>query len=237
MRNQMLYFFVLILTLSSCQKKDQLASSGTLSLSILHHVDGKSLSFDSVLFLNASGELYSVTRLEYYLSSFRLYHKGEVEYSADSVYYINARDSALTIVLSQVPVGHYDSMSFFIGLSPALNMHGQLHPTPANVAMQWPEVMGGGYHFLKFEGHWVDGVAQSGFAIHVGTDPFLIYAGCNSDMTIADGKTTASLRMNVNEWLRNPHQFSFKTDGVYTMDSGPLMDKIRKNGGDVFTLN
>ena len=227
---------VLVLLALGCKKDETPGPVNGLNLVIDYSVDGQPLLFDSLMYVSPAGETYQVTRLEYYLSGFRFYRGGEVAYSSDTVVYIDARKPEAMGLFKQVPVGHYDSLVFFLGVAPEWNHNGMLEPTAENVAMEWPEVMGGGYHFVKLEGHWDEGLTLRGFAIHLGTDPLLVRAGIWETIHIPHHDPELRLNMNINEWFRNPETYSFEQDGVYTRGNMMLMKKVLANASDVFTL-
>ena len=103
--------------------------------------------------------------------------------------------------------------------------------------MGWPDMMGGGYHFLKLEGHWMDTGGQLGYAMHIGKNGFLVKAGTKASLQVLGGKTiNRKLMMNINEWFAHPNTYNLATDGVYSMGNAPLMKKLSENGSDVLSF-
>jgi hypothetical protein len=104
--------------------------------------------------------------------------------------------------------------------------------------MEWPATMGGGYHFLKLEGHYRDNGSEVGYATHLGTNMMLVKCVIPAAvLDIRGGQTQqVKLTMNLNEWYQNPQTYSFKADGDYSMNDMALMAKLRNNARDVFTL-
>ncbi len=223
------------LALAGCKKdkKDPVK----LNLEIAYEVDGQPLYFDSLLYRNAAGEQYSVSTLRYYISNIRFYNRGTVVYAIDTVWYADAALTAAPMVLLNVAGTRFDSVACFIGIDPVRNVHGKLAPTMENTAMEWPDMMGGGYHFLKLEGHWVSATGISGYAMHIGTDPYLTAAGCRaSGAWPGNGQAKLQLVFNVAEWFRNPYTYSFASDGVYSMGNAALMQHLKENGADVIHI-
>jgi hypothetical protein len=237
---------LLSITLFACCKKPKSGpltnNSGSVVLKISHQDDGAQLIFDSLAFNNAAGNNYSITRLQYYLSSFKLYKGGRVCYSDQNVTYVDAREQSVTsLPLSSsagFETGTYDSLTFLIGVDPALNYSNTLPATLENLSMGWPDDMGGGYHFFKLEGHWRDNTTISGFAMHIGQNGYQVHVcvPCNFSVPTT-GDIAVNLTMNVNEWFKNPTTFSFIADGVFTMGDTVLMKKLSANGVDVFYSN
>ena len=102
--------------------------------------------------------------------------------------------------------------------------------------MEWPDGMGGGYHFLKFEGHFVDSGNTFGFAMHIGTNNYLVNGKLWARITLGDGVNTLNVGMNMNEWFKNPAVYDFNMDGNYSMSSMMAMEKLMMNGADVLKI-
>ncbi len=212
-------------------------SPGTLQITISHSVDGQQLIWDSIMYKNDAGNRYGISKLQYYISNVRLYNNMRVVHHYDSVYYIDAKYQYSSVVsISGVSAGAYDSVALTIGLLPFRNKSYSLPATIENTGMNWPDVMGGGYHFLKLEGHWLDTAIVNGFALHVGKSGFHCEAGFPCHLEVKSTQiTNLSIGMNINEWFRTPSIYNFSTDGVYSMGDELMMRKIITNGQDVFS--
>lgn len=215
---------------------------GNIIVTVYHQVDGAQLIADTAIYTNAAQNKYSVEKLEYYLSDFKIYRNSKLCYSGNEAILINAlsgSDISFDIILaSGLPAGTYDSVSFYIGLDSVLNIPYGLPQTLDNLDMSWPDAMGGGYHFLKLEGHYINNGALAGYAMHLGQDGFQVSAGTHCNIHILpSGDAELKMTMNVNEWFRNPAVYDFNTDGVFSMGNATLMRKLALNGADVFTAN
>ena len=236
-----LLFFCAVIFLAACHRKvsPRVVTTGKIVVGVAHRAGSLPLTFDSIMFTNAAGNRYSVTKLQYYLSGFRFFNHRELKYNCPQVVYIDARtDSTLSFMLTDIkgmPVGRYDSVAFYVGVAPEFNISNSLPATPANTAMGWPDIMGGGYHFLKLEGHWENSSIVSGYAIHLGTNGCLAEAGVAQEFTSDEiANVKLSLVMDVNEWFCTPHTYNFSTDGVYSMGDKRLMRILADNGADAF---
>jgi hypothetical protein len=188
------------------------------------------------MYQNGARELYSISRLNYFLSDIAFYKSGAPVYKIDTVVYIDAKNS-YSLITPDVSPFSYDSISYSIGVPASYNAHGKLAPTYENIAMEWPDAMGGGYHFLKLEGHWKYAGSVAGYTVHLGTDAYLVRGGCRTTGYVSAGaENIITLRMDINEWLEHPNTYSFSTDGVYTMGNAALMKKISENGRDVIQV-
>lgn len=229
---------------SGCRKTKttEVVSSGKISVNVSYAVSGQPLVLNSVLFTNAAGNHYSVEKLQYYLSGFSLFKNKELKYASKEVFYVDAGVAGTSHIqltqLSGLPTGSYDSVSFYIGIEPSLNISNGLPSTLDNIAMGWPDAMGGGYHFLKMEGYWENAGALSGYAIHLGTNGYQVKAGVRCNLVIKKiADATLAMHMDINEWFSNPHIYDLATDGPYSMGNATLMQKLTDNGADVFNSN
>ncbi len=230
----------------SCRKQEEILTEGDhrlpIWLSLSYHVDGDSLLFESIRYRNEAGNRYSVTRLQYYLSQFRFRIAGNPDkwYVIDTVFYCDGRRwLRQTFLLGKIPRFRYDQVCFFVGLPPEWNQHGRLPPTIENLQMMWPTPMGGGYHFLKLEGHFLardTSTTPQGYALHLGTNVALVPI-CVSVHLVPNAFSRAyglHLSMNIAEWFRNPHLYDLAEKG-YIMGDTLRMQIIAENGRDVFT--
>lgn len=232
------YFFIIIpvlLWLGACKHKDQDPVPETqLKISLSHRVGNMSLWYDTLAYRNKAGETYSVSKLHYFISDIRFYNNNRLVFTADTVVYIDAEKGDHSLGVYTVSPFSYDSVACYIGVPPAHNEHGKLAPTYEHTAMEWPESMGGGYHFMKLEGHWQDTNRTPGYTVHLGKNPYLVSSGCSATGTLIAGQGhVAALEMDINEWFENPHTYSFQVDGSYTMNMAALMQKIAENGENV----
>jgi hypothetical protein len=234
---------VVLFVLQACTNNTDMVSptyQTSLPIRINYFVDGNELCFDSVMYQNTAGNKYSVTRLQYYISNIVLTTVSHTKVNLSAHYFIDARNKPNIIVLNQVPPNTYTGIAFDIGLGPDLNKHNKLPSTDENLSMIWPDVMGGGFHFIKLEGHYqTPSSGLQGYAMHVGLNYFLIHhqnipINCSVASTDVD---TLNLGMNVNEWYKNPYNYNFYTDGNYTMGDTTTMLHIADNGKDVFYEN
>lgn len=241
-KQRVIWLIGMLLLMTACEKDPDanpiIVPTGNIAITVHYRIDGMPLQYDTMRYQNQAGNKYSVTRLFYYLSGFR-YFGSSVNAASDSVYYMDAAQGSVTITMQGIKTGTYSGFDFLIGLDSSVNKTGALPDTYENINMAWPDVMGGGYHFMKFEGHYLDGGGlEKGFTVHLGNNPYLVrHQLMNKDFSISEGQTTQlDITMNLNEWFTQPYNYNFLTDGNYTMGNGPLMQLISNNGKDVFTV-
>jgi hypothetical protein len=221
------------LLFTSCKKEEIKFSD--FKLHVDYKVSGVPLNYNQFTYLNAAGNTYEVTTLKYYLSGF-VFHKSDgTEFTSDEVFYLDAANNT-TLSFNDMLIGDYSGLTFVLGLLPEVNVTGGLPSTAENNNMEWPDMMGGGYHFMKFEGNYLDSASiQHGFAIHLGTNAALVNIALTHDMKLAESEESMNLVMDLNEWFQNPSVFDLDSIS-YTMSNAAAQAIIVANGADIFTL-
>lgn len=228
----------LILLLTSACKKDAPVISQKMTFQVEHFSALQQLAEDTIQYQNAAGNTYSVTRLEYYISNVRFVSDDGDTSAFDAIHYVNPLRQIGESWEVEIPEGNYRSLSFNIGLTPEKNVSYSLAPTAENINMAWPDVMGGGYHFMKFEGHYLDDQSEkNGFAMHLGMNMWLVEVTIPISLSIVSNPITVTLSMDVNEWFDHPHIYDFNKQGNYTMGVDSLMQKLAENGRNVFVFS
>ncbi len=233
--------FLIISLVTSCVRNNSditqpTVTNGNLVLQVGYQFDNTALLFDTIMFTNAASYKISVTRLQYYLSGFSFKRADGTSLPYAGVFYFDAKDSKFgQITFVNLPAGNYTGLSFNLGLDSSINKTDNLPPTAENNNMVWPVQMGGGYHFMKMEGLFIDTGSVFGYAMHLGKAPNLVSISL-SNKNFAIGAETANLniKMNVAEWYKNPAIYDFDKDGNFSMGSDTAMAKLKNNGVDVF---
>jgi hypothetical protein len=222
-----------------CEKDDPKISTHTdIAVLLSFSFDGANLQFDDIIYTNAAGNDLSITRLQFYLSNFELESSTGVLYNFDDVIYVDAKNSTNTsFALTNIPIGNYKRIKFLIGLDSIHNMENALPHTVENDNMVWPAPMGGGYHFLKMEGNFLDQSVPYGYAMHLGMNNNYVIINLIEDFEISSTSNKLNLEMNASEWFKNPFVYDFNVDGNYSMGDSTAMTKLLQNGSNVFTIN
>jgi len=246
--------------LASCQHDDAPAAQAGLKLSFSHTVNGQALVTDQMNYMNAAGNTWEVTELMYFISDVQLYHNnGEIVKPAnwDDIHYVDIHYPA-TLSWSMpgpIPAGNYDSLTFTFGIRSEANQS-FMFVNPPEVNMAWPDVLGGGYHYLMLNGWWKDTADQRRpFNFHLGKGQ--VYAGEQGDVStisgfidnsftvnpgggpfvIANTGAEATLTMDINSWFETPVVYDHNVFGGAIMQNQQAMHTGCLNGRDAFTLN
>src|SRR5690606_12128864 len=228
----LLFFMVFFM---SC-KKNEPPIYTSIIVEVEHMANSKLLVFDTLNYKNLAGNTFSVTRLEYYLSDFK-FNSNQNNFIHPKIQYINALNNHTTqFILDSIPVGNLSDISFLIGLAPQKNIFGHLPNTIDNNKMFWPEQMGEGYHFMKFEGRFVHGAQYGSFAFHIGKNGYQVTQKFSLQKQLTQQPYYLKLTMNVDNWFEQPHTYNLLTDDTYTMGNDHWMNILVKNGSNVFSL-
>lgn len=233
---------------SACHKSDD---TGAIDLRIDYSVNEGSLVFDTVRYINAAGNRFMITEIQWFISRVELQDNngkwipfGE----GDNLYYIDT-DIPEThhILSSNLPVGHYQAIRFTFGLDENDNITGRF-PNPPEANMFWPEPLGGGYHYMKMNGRWLDENQElAPFNLHLGI-------GQNADKTVfyqnhfsvtlpvqvdleVNNKSHLRLTMTIDNWFQNPHVYNLNHFGGAIMQNQEAQQILKENGQDVFQIS
>ena len=248
------WFFPLCLLLLavSCHKTDQ---KGALTLCFEAQINGGEVDYHSPNYTNEAGNVYQVDEIKYFISAVKFHSvTGEVFEitDCDGIHYFdsNIPSTAFWKVPDALPVGRFDSISFIVGLPPAQNVTGFfVNPPESNMA--WPDVLGGGYHYMQINGKWLnENNVLSPFNLHTGIgqlyengsvvqfvdNSFEVTLPLGDFLITEDGVAQRTLVMNVENWMRSPHTYDFNEWGGAIMQNQEAQRTLRENGHDVFTI-
>ncbi|HLF34015.1 MAG TPA: MbnP family protein [Cyclobacteriaceae bacterium] len=234
--------------------------TGRIRFKFLHYADGKPLIEDSMIYVNSAGNPYEVNELMYFISDVRLSGSDGVKKNIDEWKDIHYADieipSTLTWeVFDDIPAGTYDSITFIFGITAAKNKSFMFVNYP-EAKMMWPDMLGGGYHYMMINGKWLDpGHLKQIYNFHLGIGQLYksnvikydsIYAYVQnyfsvnlpgSSFTIQKDHTTEiEVIMNIDSWFKTPHDFDFNFWGGDIMQNQPAMRMAKENGADVFEV-
>lgn len=258
-----LFLILLMNYLTACKKDDKTtppSPSGKIIFSINHQVNGEPLTENDLIYTNAAGNEYLITEVKYFISDITFYrNNGSIKVIQDwkDIFYVdeNIPETKTIRFFDQIPAGTYDSISFIFGISELKNKS-YMFVNPPEVDMFWPEVLGGGYHYMMINGKWKDttGFIQP-FNFHLGigqlyhgntTNVDSIYAFVQnyftvhlpgSSFTLNNQDTlTFLLSMNIENWFNNPHVYDHNHWGGAIMQNQPGMQMVKDNGWDVFSI-
>lgn len=159
-----LFPFAASLCLLSCKKETtnaiQTGDKGTIRIEFDNIVGTSDLELNTTTYTNASGEPFTISTLDYFISNISLKRTDGSIYTVpkDSSYFLIKEEDETTheLELHDVPAGDYSGFSFVVGIdslknvAPISERTGVLDPAGEAAGMYW--TWNSGYIFLKMEG-------------------------------------------------------------------------------------
>ena len=250
-----LFVIVLALLAVACTKPKEKAE---ISLNLGYEVNGKPLVTDTLYYENEAGNQFLVTEIQWFLSNIELkneagdwivLHQRSLSDTSDisRVFYIDTNiQESQTLHAHPLPIGNYTTLRFTFGLDETDNQTGLFNDSPES-EMFWPDMLGGGYHYMKLNGKYLDSEGRlAPLAIHLGI-------GQNEDCTefyqnyfivelpidlnvAANAENQLDLTMVVDNWFRNPNTIDFNEIGSHIMQNQAAQRLFNGNGKDVFKI-
>jgi len=258
----LLLLLSVMIVMGSCKKDEPIETNkfGKISFQFAHKVNGLALVTDTLIYVNAAGNEYLVNEVQYFISDVILHNSDGSDFQINQdggIHYIDTDIPATYTwaVSSDIPAGNYSSVSFTFGISEARNQS-NMFPNPPERDMFWPEFLGGGYHYMKLNGKWVDTLSQvTPFNFHLGigqiyahdvvnidsitgfVQNYFMVTIPNSSFTINENQTTSmEFIMNIESWFDTPHVWDFNYWGGSIMQNQQAMQTAKENGANVFTM-
>ena len=248
---------IILLIITACKKEadpDPAPSSGKICFEFHHYCDGLPLDFDIRKYVNAAGNEYMVNEIQYFISDVTL-HGADADYTIDAwkdIHYVDT-DIATTHewkVFDEIPAGDYTGISFTFGINEEKNQSLMFTDHPESL-MFWPQYLGGGYHYMKLNGKWLDtnqferpydfhlGIGQiydqqSGEVTGFIQNYFEVEVPGSSLRIDVGEETLIDLVMHVERWFKNPHTYDHNYWGGDIMQKQDAMKVGCENGWDVF---
>ena len=236
----------IIITLASCGDNKECCLNFepvNVTLKFTQNWDGvpvTSSDFNDFRFTTQNGESISINRLRYVLSNISVgnaiksYHLINIEQSVDS-----------EILFEQIPQGS-TFLKFTFGFSDAENTDGTYQDLNS-VSFNVPGILGGGYHYMQFDGKYKDTNNQDkNFNYHViravdRTDPTnLVFEDTSFEVDLGTMQITSDItieiKMNIAEWFKNPNTWNLNELNTVLMPNFEAQKMMSANGKSVFSL-
>ncbi len=255
-----IFFIIIGITsiLPSCKEDHPDIEPNKLKIHFKHEVDGQGFQANELIYENAAGNKYEISEVMYFISDLVLYHSDGSTVKPDGWNNIHYVDSKIPSTMEwwcgdDIPAGIYNRISFTFGIKSERNKS-FMFVNPPEVNMSWPEVLGGGYHYMMMNGFWLDTLGvRMPFNFHLGIGQ--IYE--NNSGVVADiigfidnsftvnpngemfdvsdeGTTTINLIMDINSWFETPVIYDHNRFGGAIMQNQEAMHIGCLNGQDAF---
>jgi len=245
MKNRLVLSILAIAMMStSCTKP----MNGNAEIRVGYTANGQPLMLDSLCYTNEAGNRFMVNEIQWFISKVALISEQGDEYSLGKVFYFDTNlPETQIIATSSIPCQKYTSMRFTFGLDQEDNVTG-LFPDPPENNMFWPDHLGGGYHYMKLNGWYLnpnDSLIPMNIHLGIGQneDQSVFYQNYFTvelplDLNLEEGATNViHLNMNIDNWFRNPHTYDINVLGGAIMQNQEAQQILKENGHDVFEVS
>jgi cytochrome c peroxidase len=219
------------------------AAAATLEVQIMPRISGNDLQPASLRYRTSAGEIFSITRVSYFVSDFELQRDdGSWLECSNSVAWLDYEQNRNSVRLPNIPAGEFRTVRFLVGLNPNLN-HSNIAHFPAGHPLN-PDVNGlywgwqGGYIFLALEGLWRNSNGElDGWAYHLARDTNAVRITVAAPLVIAN-ETKIQLDFDLAAVLNAPRPLSFNRDGssTHSRDGDPIAAALAQNLVGAFTV-
>ena len=237
---------LLVVLLISCGEKEKVTPlpepvpASSVAISFLPVVDKAVFTPTTGYYSNESGDQYSITKFNYYISNIQLIGDADVYAEPESYHLIKHCEGVNDFTISNVTSGTYTKIKFLIGVDSARNVSGAQTGAldPVNqMFWEWSS----GYIFYKLEGTYVsnNNPVEDVYNIHVGgfkgADNCLRWVELTlpSPLVLSGLNRTITLNTNVAEIFRSPQTIGF--DNYYPVVSS-IFPKLATNYSDMFSI-
>ena len=222
-----------------------------LTFNFTHNYDGTAVTssdFNNLSYINQFGNTHSISKLKYLISDIRLYKSDGDSVILNGYNLIDlTNSSSLTYAASSdVEEGTYTGIAFIFGFDNADNDGN--YPDLNLASWNWPGMLGGGYHYMQFEGKYIDTNTDTiGFGYHMGTARKIAGTDttyennhfkadlANSGFTLSNN-ATVEIKMNIAEWFKNPNTWDLNQYDQMLMPNYTAQIMMNDNGKSVFSL-
>ncbi|PHR73652.1 MAG: hypothetical protein COA67_02690 [Lutibacter sp.] len=243
-----LLMLVLIISLLGCDDKDSetITFGDAITINFNHYWDGEKVSsadFNVETYTNANNDILTISKLRYLVSNITL-HKSDGSSTKLIDYYLvdlSTLGNTSFSISDIIDADSYSSISFTFGFNEADNIDGN-YLDLNSASWNWPAMLGGGYHFMQFEGKYGATGTENPFAYHNGTARVSTGVFEQNFFDVSLGgfstteNTTVEIKMNVDQWFENPYTWDLDTYNTTLMPNYDAQKLMQQNGASVFSL-
>jgi hypothetical protein len=243
---KIIWLLLIIISFSSCGDKLDCCvypAPVNVTLKFTQNWDGvpvTSSDFNEFKFTNQHGETISISDLRYLLSNITVGSKTK-NYQLINI----GENTGLQLNFEQVEQG-VNILKFRFGFADADNKDGEYQDLNS-VSFNVPGMLGGGYHYMQFDGKYKDINNQdANFNYHTlravnRADPAnLIFKDTSFEVDLGTveiaNNTTIEIKMNIAEWFKNPNVWNLNELNTVLMPNFEAQKLMSANGKAVFSL-
>jgi hypothetical protein len=240
-----------ITILAACQKDypEESTETGQITFHFDNRAGGEDLQLNNA-YTNASGEIFTISKLKYYVSNFTLTPLIGRTFTVppDSSYFLvdEADDTSQEVTIGNIPVGDYSKITFVVGVDAdrsVMDMRKRegVLDTLTHADMFWS--VKSGYIFLNMEGTSQAAPANHSFAYHIGgfggainnLKTISIDMGSARALVRTSKSPKVHLHINIMEFFKTPVNISISEHPQVMLSD--FSKTVSANYADMFTFN
>jgi len=199
---------------------------------------------DNTVYTTEMGHELKIARIRYLISRITLTNSNGTVYNVDGHNLTDMSDVATSTFDPgmQIPAGDY-TVSFVVGFNEEDNVNAA-YDDLNSVLWNWPAMLGGGYHFMQFDGMYdVNSGSPLPFNYHYGTarvspDVFeqnFYTADLQNTISVTENDTV-EIQMNISEWFKNPYTWDLDVYNTPLMPNYDAQKLMQQNAATVFSV-
>ena len=244
-------FLIALLCITSflgCDDKDSetIVFGGAITIEFNHYWDGEKITstdFNVETYTNANNDILTISKLRYLVSNIILHKPDGSSTKLVDYYLVDLTNDNTSFSISDIiDTDSFSSISFTFGFNETDNIDGN-YIDLNSASWNWPTMLGGGYHFMQFEGKYGATGTENPFAYHMGTarvspgvfeqNFFDVSLG---GFTSSESETIIEIKMNLDQWFENPYTWDLDTYNTTLMPNYDAQKLMQQNGASVFSL-
>jgi len=198
----------------------------------------------STVYTNELGDQLNISRLRYLISKMELKNaNGDViTLGGFQLVDLSNPETFTFESIAAIAPGVY-TFSFVYGFNEQDNQSG-IYPELNQASWNWPDMLGGGYHFLQLDGNYNVNTEPAPFNFHNGTaragendfeQNFVVFNFPNT-LNINSNTNTIEIKMDISEWFKNPHIWDLNQFNTNLMINYTAQIMMNENAGSVFKI-
>jgi len=237
------------LALTSCGEDmdDNALANANINFKFSHTWDNtliNSSNLTTQTLTNENGENINITRIRYLISKLQLVNSSGTTFTFDGYKFTDLENEDtynFTPENNSIPTGTY-TLKFVWGFNEEDNIDGA-YLDLNSASWNWPAMLGGGYHFLQFDGMYNVDTTPSPFNYHNGTARVSV-GNFEQNFAIIELETplnitknaTINVNMNISEFFKNPNTWDLNVLDTPLMPNYNAQKMMQENVMSVFNV-
>ena len=237
------------LALTSCSEDmdDNALANANINFKFSHTWDNtliNSSNLTTQTLTNENGENINITHIRYLISKLQLVNSSGTTFTFDGYKFTDLENEDtynFTPENNSIPTGTY-ILKFVWGFNEEDNIDGA-YLDLNSASWNWPAMLGGGYHFLQFDGMYNVDTTPSPFNYHNGTARVSV-GNFEQNFAIIELETplnitknaTINVNMNISEFFKNPNTWDLNVLDTPLMPNYNAQKMMQENVMSVFNV-